>query len=279
MSIKDQSSIFFSVIIPTYNRETELKMALKSVFDQTETDYEIIIIDDHSDDNTIDWLRTIKDPRLKVLMNHQKKGAAGARNIGVEASKGKWIAFLDSDDWWRPNKLEVIRKSIEENPLCNVFYSASIFHKGTIQTSHPKRILTNDRDIALFSGKFNFVGALPAVVMSREIFDKSGGFDVNFPARQDMDMYIRLSKIGKFHFINEELVEVSLDSENRISNNPVNRLNGWLKFYNKHKKEFSFSDKIYQQKRIFYYALMSKKIISILRFLPGYVISKFIETD
>ena len=279
MSEKERTNIFFSVIIPTFNRERELKIALNSVFEQTENDYEIIIIDDHSDDNTIDWLRTLKDPRIKVLMNHQKKGAASARNIGVEASKGRWIAFLDSDDWWRPNKLEVVKKSIEENPNSNVFYSASIFHKGTTQTSHPKRILQNDKDISLFSGKFNFVGALPSVVMSREIFDKVGGFDANFPARQDMDMYIRLSKIGKFHFINEELVEVSLDSENRISNNPINRLNGWLKFYKKHKKSFSYSDKIYQQKRIFYYALKSKKIIPILRFLPGYIVSKFIEIE
>ena len=97
---------FFTVVIPTYNRSNLLKRAVVSVLDQTFDDFEIIIIDDHSTDDTCSVVSSFSDPRIKYAINHRKKGACGARNTGIFVAKGKWVAFLDDDDVWLPDKLE-----------------------------------------------------------------------------------------------------------------------------------------------------------------------------
>ena len=91
---------FFTVIIPTYNRATLVKEAIQSVLDQTFDNFELIIVDDHSTDNTIDVVQSYSDKRIYRILNDHKKGPGGARNAGIHKAKGKWIAFLDSDDFW-----------------------------------------------------------------------------------------------------------------------------------------------------------------------------------
>lgn len=96
-----------SVIIPTYNRETLLPKAIRSVLEQTYTNWELIIVDDRSTDHTLEMLKPYleQDHRIKVITNTHAKGPAGARNCGIEAAKGKYLSFLDSDDQWLANHL------------------------------------------------------------------------------------------------------------------------------------------------------------------------------
>ena len=107
---------FFSIVIPTYNCADYLKRALNSVFSQTYQNFEVIVVDNSSTDNTDVVLESFNEKKITVIKVHNKGIIAYSRNKGIEFSKGEWIAFLDSDDVWLPTKLEKVRKSITNNP-------------------------------------------------------------------------------------------------------------------------------------------------------------------
>ena len=104
-----------SVVIPTYNHAHFLGRALQSVLDQTYQNWEAIVIDNHSQDNTDEVVGRFVDPRINLLKIHNNGVIAASRNIGIRAAKGEWIAFLDSDDWWMPNKLSKCIKMSNES--------------------------------------------------------------------------------------------------------------------------------------------------------------------
>ena len=95
-----------SIIIPTYNRAKDLKRALQSVFDQTFTDWEIVVVDNHSMDDTDSLIKSFNEPKIRLFKIHNEGVIAASRNLGLRHSLGEYIAFLDSDDWWLPKKLE-----------------------------------------------------------------------------------------------------------------------------------------------------------------------------
>ena len=96
-----------SVVIPTYNRSTQVQSAIQSVLDQTHSDLEAIVVDDRSIDNTVQVVEEYsrKDPRIRLIVHKERRGAQAARNTGIKAGSGEWIAFLDSDDKWLPDSL------------------------------------------------------------------------------------------------------------------------------------------------------------------------------
>ena len=94
-----------SVVIPTYNHAHYLKQALQSVIDQTYDNWEALVVDNHSEDNTDDIVNSFNDKRIKLFKIHNKGIIAASRNLGIKHSIGKWVAFLDSDDWWYPERL------------------------------------------------------------------------------------------------------------------------------------------------------------------------------
>src|SRR3989338_2810117 len=95
-----------SIVIPTYNRACDLERALKSVLAQTYSNWEALVVDNHSSDNTDDVVKSLNDSRLKLFKIHNDGVIAASRNAGVKHATGEYIAFLDSDDWWMPQKLE-----------------------------------------------------------------------------------------------------------------------------------------------------------------------------
>ena len=105
--MNDPSYPLFSVVIPTYNHANYLHRSLRSVLDQTYQNFEIIVIDNHSIDNTDEIVANFSDERITYLKIHNHGVIAASRNQGIKAAKGEWIAFLDSDDWWSVNKLEM----------------------------------------------------------------------------------------------------------------------------------------------------------------------------
>ena len=106
---------FFSVVIPTYNHEVFLEKAVKSVLNQTFNDYEIIIIDNYSDDNTENLNKNLNNKNIKFIKKRNYGILGKSRNIGIEQSKSEWIAFLDSDDIWRQDRLKVLFDFIKKN--------------------------------------------------------------------------------------------------------------------------------------------------------------------
>ncbi len=129
--MKDEVIPLVSVIIPTYNHGRYLGRALQSVLDQTYTNWEAIVIDNHSTDNTDDVMASFTCPNIKYLKIHNNGVIAASRNAGINAAKGDWIAFLDSDDWWTPDKLKVCMYSKDDDVDL-------IYHDLTIVNDRPK---------------------------------------------------------------------------------------------------------------------------------------------
>jgi glycosyltransferase involved in cell wall biosynthesis len=118
--MNDAAAPLVSVVIPTYNHAHFLGRALQSVLDQTYTNWEVIVIDNHSTDNTDKVMVSFADPRITYLKIHNNGVIAASRNAGVRAAKGLWVAFLDSDDLWYPRKLEIVINSIRDDLSADV---------------------------------------------------------------------------------------------------------------------------------------------------------------
>ena len=110
-----------SIIIPVFNREKTIGESIKSILEQTYSNFELIIVDDHSNDNSIKVAKSLNDPRIKIISHKVNKGACAARNTGIEKASGKYIAFNDSDDLWRKEKLEKQILTIKESGADVVF--------------------------------------------------------------------------------------------------------------------------------------------------------------
>lgn len=136
----------FSVVIPTYNRATSVAQTLASVFAQTLTDIEVIVVDDGSSDDTLAALARIDDPRL-VVVAQQNAGPAAARNHGVRRARGDYVAFLDSDDRWSPRFLAVAQQTLEQHGPC-VLYGQIVVDRGVDRYwIKPDRAMRDDEPI------------------------------------------------------------------------------------------------------------------------------------
>ena len=208
-----------SVIIPTYNRAHLLRRAIRSVLGQTYTDFELIVVDDASTDNTADVLKNIKDPRTRYIRHKTNKGGSAARNTGIKAAQGKFIAFQDSDDEWLLEKLEkqISIFNIVSDEV-DVVYCGFLRWDGKSAVYIPSsKIIAREGDISSHILHGNFIGT-PTLLVRRRCFEKAGLFDEQLPRFQDWELIIRLAKICRFHLIDEPLVMVYA-VPNSITNN------------------------------------------------------------
>ncbi len=182
-----------SVLIPAYNREDTICRAIKSVTNQTFTDFELIIVDDGSQDGTIEAVSTIPDPRIKVIRHPKNLGEAEARNTAVKSASGRYIAFLDLDDEWLPEKLSRQMQVIQSKPegiIANVS-GYFLYDEYNVQR----------REIPPKPGswyKFLLMGLGPGptnLVVSKEAFDKIGYFDPSLPRYTDWDWLLRFTRL------------------------------------------------------------------------------------
>lgn len=116
----------FSVVIPVYNVAAYIEQCLESVLAQTFTSFEVICVNDGSPDNSVEIIQSFNDPRIRII-NQENRGLSGARNTGIRASQGIYVALLDADDLWLPQKLELHFKHLQSRPFVDISYSASIF--------------------------------------------------------------------------------------------------------------------------------------------------------
>ena len=187
-----------SVIIPAYNAQKTIKKTLESVIAQNYTDWEIILINDGSTDGTIETVKEIKDSRIKVF-NYTNSGVAKARDRGIINSQGKYIAFLDADDFWTPDKLQLQLQVLQNNSQAGVAYSWSYFYYEETQ----KCVLSNP---VYYQGNVypqllvtNFLQHGSNPLIKRQAIDSVGNFNSNVPHCADWDYYLRLA--AKWHFI------------------------------------------------------------------------------
>ncbi len=228
-----------SVVIPMYNAAKYLRECVDSVLAQTYKDFEIIAIDDGSPDNCAEIIESYDDPRLR-LVRQQNRGLAGARNTGIRQSRGRYVAFLDSDDSWHPEKLERHVGHLDHNKEIGVSYSASAFMDedsnplGLFQTPKTRNVQAQD----IFCR--NPVGNGSAPVIRREVLDaikfiraESGHFghqyfDETFRQSEDVECWLRiaLSTDWKFAGLDAALTNYRVNGEG-LSANWKNQLASW----------------------------------------------------
>ncbi len=196
-----------SVIIPTYNRAYLVGRSIQSVLNQTYQDFELIVVDDASTDGTEDVVRSFNDKRIRYLKHDKNKGGAAARNTGIIAARGEYIAFQDSDDEWVPEKLEKQMKAMKTvSPVVGVVYTGFYRLQGDKKTYIPSsKVIKKEGDILSSLIKKNFV-TTQAMVVKRECLEKAGLFDEDLPRFQDWELCIRISKHYHFKLIDEPLV-------------------------------------------------------------------------
>lgn len=228
-------SPFFSVVIPTYNRAELLRQAVQSVLDQTFDNFELIIVDDGSSDTTSEVVAEFDDHRISFVLNDHGKGGAGTRNAGIIRSRGEWVAFLDDDDMWLPEKLERQYQKIQAaDKDVGLVYSGHVkFKPDTCQITYT---FVPQHEGWLYEHLLykNVIGGLYSVVIKRGILEEVGSLDERFPALQDADLYVRVAKLCKVAFVKEPLVRVRKSETGRITTNYDSKLRGnqlfWKKF-------------------------------------------------
>lgn len=206
-----------SVIIPTYNRASTIKAAANSVLQQTVREIELIIVDDCSNDNTEAVISSIADPRISYYRNDRNEGAAKSRNIGAARAQGKYLAFHDSDDIWRTDKLEKQLQYLKEYPEAKMVYCAFNLHRGEQIQKIPNSGLALEGSIfdTLLQG--NTVGT-PTIMVNRQYFREIGGFDESILALEDWEFALRISQNGWIGYLDECLVDAYSDAGGVNSN-------------------------------------------------------------
>lgn len=178
-----------SVVIPTFNRATRVVAAMQSVLDQSAPPHEVIVVDDGSSDGTEALIRDRFGDQFDYIYQ-SNRGVSHARNTGIQRASGNWIAFLDSDDQWMPEKLQVQMAALANNP------GYGFCHTNEIWIRKGKRV--NPMNKHDKCGGYIYQKCLPlcvispsSVLMRREIFDETGWFDESLPACEDYDYWLR----------------------------------------------------------------------------------------
>ncbi len=180
-----------SVIIPTFNRSAVLERAIRSVLAQRNADFEVLVADDGSTDGTEDFIRR-QFPQVHYLGWKKQQGPSYARNRGVEAAKGRWLAFLDSDDEWKTGKLRAQLDFLAQNPAYRIAQTEEIWIRNGVRVNPMKKHKKYGGEI--------FEKCLPlcvispsAVMLEKMLFEEAGGFDESLPACEDYDLWLRVA--------------------------------------------------------------------------------------
>ena len=233
-----------SIIIPTYNRAHLIKRSLQSVLKQDYPNFEIIVIDDASTDNTEYIVKELDDVRVIYIQHSFNKGANAARNTGIRAATGEYIAFQDSDDEWLPDKLTKQIEAFKTAPTdVGVVYTACWRIEGTERTYTPsKDVLVKDGFLHNELLKRNFI-TMPSLLVKKECLKEVGLFDEALPRLQDWELFLRLSNRYQFLFIDEALVN-AYHTPGSITSNQKALADALVLMLEKHYDEFAQHKKI-----------------------------------
>jgi glycosyltransferase involved in cell wall biosynthesis len=232
----------FSVILPTFNDAENIVNAIDSVLSQTEKDFEVIVIDDASTDETYKILEeNIKDKRVRITRHEINMGPGAARNTGLKEARGQYVAFLDSDDLWHPKFLENFASEI-------IIYNRALgyglwFSNGHVYCGEkylclmPQSIWCNNVSREDMFKRLYTVNCIltQGVVVDRDVFDRCGGFDETLRSAQDYDMWLNMARITSFHFIDKPLFIYNVRKDT-VSSNISRRINCQLAILKKHEQ-------------------------------------------
>jgi glycosyltransferase involved in cell wall biosynthesis len=262
---------FFTVIIPTYRRPRMLEQAVESVLAQSFSDFELIVVDDDRDGSAREVMARFADPRLSYLVNDRGRGGAGTRNAGIFRARGRWVAFLDDDDVWLPEKLAAQYRKIAvgDETLVLVYTRYAVYdfdRREVVSVRHARKEGEIARDLLCS----NHVGGLFSVAIRAEVLRDVGGLDERFPALQDAELYVRVARRGTVSFVDETLVWVRKDHADRITRNARSKLEGSRLFWRKYRAEISRDPRLVHRAaaRVFTFAVASGDLKALLHALP-----------
>lgn len=200
-----------SVVIPTYNRSNLVKRAMQSVLDQDYRDLELIVVDDASTDDTEEQVRSIVDHRIRYIRQSRNQDVSAARNRGMREARGEYIAFLDSDDEWLPNKLTLQVEKFEQlPPSYGALYTGTEtkYEDGSIYHFNPR--FKGDVLGKLLTENITDKGSA-SVIIRKNVIRVVGFFDEKIPAMEDYDYWIRIARYYKFDYIEQPLIRYHQD--------------------------------------------------------------------
>jgi len=226
-----------SVIIPTHNRGKMLCRAIDSVLNQTYKDFELIVVSDGCIDNTDEIVASYADSRISFLTHEKSRGASAARNTGIRASTGQYIAFLDDDDEWTSNKLEIQFPLIVDSPpeIALVYAWMEYFQDGkSIKVHTPK--LRGDVFVEMLDKQA--IGGCPTIMIKRCVINKVGYFDETLPRGNDGDYWRRIARYYHVDYVPQILAKIHVGHADRISTNSTENLKSVIWALKKRLKDF-----------------------------------------
>jgi glycosyltransferase involved in cell wall biosynthesis len=203
----------FSVVIPLYNKEFSISKTIEYVLSQTLTEFEVIIVNDGSTDNSLKEVEKIDDKRIKII-SQRNFGVSSARNLGIKESKHQWLAFLDGDDLWLPNHLEILNEMIRKYTNIRVF-STSYKHSNSklIQKQDYNSYIITNYFKEIQSNKGFFCSS--CALIHKSCFDSVGNFNENLIRGEDLEMWYRLGRSYSFAKSKCLTAIYRIDAENR----------------------------------------------------------------
>jgi len=242
-----------SVIVPVYNRGHKIKRAIDSVLSQTFKDFELIIINDCSTDNSVQIINEFSDSRIKLLHTSKNSGAAVARNIGIKNAKGEIISFLDSDDFYEPEILEVSYKLLNDssNEIGFMWTGLRYIHKNKISDFCWDPNFNESFYLTFLNGLH--IGTCCGISIKKNVINKCGDFNENLPAAEDTDFFLRITQHFGFVFTKKILINVDKTGFDRLSINYKKNAIAYNAFIHNHFNEINKNP--FLQKK-YYYKLM-----------------------
>jgi len=230
-----RSNELVSVVIPVYNRTDLLARAIQSALSQTHKDLEIIVIDDGSDIDIRATVESFHDPRVAYFRHESNMGVSRARNTGIEKSRGKYVAFLDSDDEWNIRKIEsqlaAIRGKGQEHKVC--YCRMELFdddQSKAVAYSEYRREGSILNDVL----HWNCIGSPSCVMVEKKTLEEVGGFDPNLQYVEDWEMWIRLAERHMFACADDVLVRYHIHHKGRLTDGDPKACASLRKLYEKH---------------------------------------------
>jgi hypothetical protein len=205
-----------TVVLPTFNRASLLVRAIRSVLGQTCQDWELIVVDDCSTDGTEQAVRSFSDDRIKYIRHDRNRGAGAARNTGIDYARGEYVAFLDSDDEWLPEKLqkelEVFRNS---DPALGLVYTGEMI---VDETGHVLETCMATKSGGVYEALLDscFIGSCSRVTVNKQALARVGGFDETLASHQDWDLWLKVAKDSSIGSIPDCMVKRHLGCDQII---------------------------------------------------------------
>lgn len=206
----------FTVVIPLYNKELSIKNTINSVLKQSYFNFEIIIVNDGSTDNSAQIVEAISDERIH-LINQNNQGVSAARNRGIQEANYDWIAFLDGDDLWNTNHLQEIIEMIKKFPDEKVFVTSFEFSNKQMMFKHPRTEKISRIENYFKEAINEYIMWTSIVVVHKSCFEKVGKFNKKLNRGEDLDLWARLARNYKIIKNTTVTAVYRIDAENRTS--------------------------------------------------------------